>query len=54
MLNLIISAAVTVGSFQWENGVKDSRVIFNPNRNGRFQISWVPPKNLTKSSDTKE
>ena len=40
------SAAVTVGSFQWENGIKDSRVIFNPNRNGRFQISWVPPKNL--------
>ena len=40
------SAAVTVGSFQWENGIKDSRVIFNPNRNGRFQISWVPPKSL--------
>ncbi len=40
------SAAVTVGSFQWENGIKDSRVIFNPNRSGRFQISWVPPKNL--------
>lgn len=40
------SAAVTTGSFQWENGVLDSRVIFNPNRSGRFQISWVPPKNL--------
>ena len=40
------SAAVTVGSFQWENGIKDSRVIFSPNRSGRFQISWVPPKSL--------
>jgi len=40
------TAAVTTGSFQWENGIQDSRVIFNPNRNGRFQISWVPPKNL--------
>ena len=29
-----------------ENGVLDSWVIFNPNRSGRFQISWVPPKNL--------
>jgi hypothetical protein len=40
------SAAVTTGSFQWENGIKDTRVIFTPNRSGRFQISWVPPKNL--------
>tara|TARA_R110000851_G_scaffold807_4_gene2647 strand:- start:4311 stop:5534 length:1224 start_codon:yes stop_codon:yes gene_type:complete len=39
-------ASVTKGSFQWENGVKDSRVIFYPNNNGRFLISWVPPKNL--------
>ena len=40
------SAAVTVGSFQWENGIKDTRVVFTPNRSGRFQISWVPPKSL--------
>jgi len=40
------SAAVTTGSFQWENGIKDTRVIFTPNRSGRFQISWVPPKSL--------
>jgi len=39
-------ASVTKGSFQWENGIKDSRVIFYPNNDGRFLISWVPPKNL--------
>ena len=38
--------SVTVGSFQWVNGVKDSEVIFIPNQSGRFSISWVPPKNL--------
>jgi hypothetical protein len=38
--------AVTRGSLQWENGVKDTRVFFSPNPNGRFRISWVPPKNL--------
>jgi len=39
-------AAVTTGSFQWNNGVKDTRVSFYPNKNGRFLISWVPPSNL--------
>jgi len=37
---------VTQGNFQWENGQQDSNVIFAPNKNGRFKISWVPPKNL--------
>ena len=37
---------VTKGSFSWENGIKDSRVIFSPNPSGRFLVSWTPPKNL--------
>ena len=37
---------VTQGNFQWENGQQDTNVIFAPNKNGRFKISWVPPKNL--------
>ena len=40
------TAAVTTGSFQWQNGVKDTKVIFSPNKDGRFKISWVPPVNL--------
>ena len=39
-------ANVTKGSFQWINGVKDTQVIFVPNKDGRFKISWVPPKEL--------
>jgi len=38
--------AVTVGSFQWSNGVKDTKVVFNPDPGGRFKISWVPNINL--------
>ena len=31
------------GNFQWQNGVKDSKVVFVPDlSNGRFNISWVP------------
>ena len=37
---------VTVGNFQWVNGVKDSSVIFYPNQNGRFKVSWVPSREL--------
>ena len=39
-------SSVTRGSFMWENGIKDTRVSFMPNKDGRFLISWVPPKNL--------
>tara|TARA_R110002020_G_scaffold272641_1_gene487731 strand:- start:13 stop:1236 length:1224 start_codon:yes stop_codon:yes gene_type:complete len=39
-------ANVTQGNFQWENGVQDTRVIFVPSLNGRFFITWVPPKSL--------
>ena len=38
--------SVTRGSFQWADGIKDTSVIFVPNNNGRFLISWVPSKNL--------
>jgi hypothetical protein len=37
---------VTRGSFLWVNGVQDTQVMFAPNKDGRFLISWVPPKNL--------
>jgi hypothetical protein len=34
---------LTQGSFQWENGIPDTRVIFYPNKDGRFLVSWIPP-----------
>ena len=37
---------VTQGSFQWADGKKDTKVIFTPNSNGRFKVSWVPPREL--------
>ena len=40
------SINVTQGSFQWQNGEKDTKVIFVPNKSGRFRVSWVPPLNL--------
>ena len=40
------TGVITKGSFQWENGIQDTRVIFYPNKDGRFLISWVPPLQL--------
>jgi hypothetical protein len=36
------TAIITTGSFMWENGIKDTKVVFVPNKNGRFNVSWVP------------
>ena len=40
------ASVLTRGTFAWEGGIKDSKVIFYPDRNGRFNISWIPPLNL--------
>ena len=40
------SAVLTSGNFQWINGVKDTQVVFNPDPQGRFKVSWVPDRNL--------
>ena len=44
--NQEVNNTTTQGSFIWENGIKDTKVKFVPNKDGRFKISWVPPKNL--------
>tara|TARA_E500000305_G_scaffold85801_1_gene71931 strand:+ start:2444 stop:4669 length:2226 start_codon:yes stop_codon:yes gene_type:complete len=40
------SSVLNIGNFQWDNGVKDTRVSFNPDPSGRFKISWVPNSNM--------
>ena len=37
---------ITQGNFQWENGVKDTKVVFIPSPQGRFKVSWVPGADL--------
>ena len=36
------SNVVTQGNFQWQDGVKDTTVMFVPSKQGRFLVSWVP------------
>ncbi len=44
--SMTMSGYVTQGSFAWKGGVKDTEVIFTPNKNGRFRLSWMPPKSM--------
>jgi hypothetical protein len=37
------SGIITQGNFQWVNGVKDTKVLFMPSKQGRFFLSWTPP-----------
>lgn len=39
-------ANISVGNFQWVNGVKDTQVIFYPDPKGRFKVSWFPPTHM--------
>ena len=50
---MISDQYVTVGSFRWNNGIKDTKVIFSPDKRGRFRITWVPNANLQNNIITK-
>ena len=51
--SLILDHHITRGKFYWKNGQKDSEVIWTPDRNGRFKVSWFPNKHLTNKKITK-
>ena len=40
------STNITKGNFIWENGIQDTKVLFMPNKDGRFLITWVPPVSM--------
>ena len=44
--SLIMDRHVTTGSFHWKDGIKDSKVIWTPQKYGRFKVSWTPPPHL--------
>ncbi len=44
--SLIPEHFITRGKFYWENGIKDSKVVWTPDNKGRFLVSWLPKRNL--------
>lgn len=44
--SLIKEHYLTRGSFHWQDGIKDTKVIFSPDTRGRFLVSWTPARHL--------
>ena len=51
--SLIKDQVLTRGYFHWKNGVKDSEVIWTPDNNGRFLVSWIPNSRLRNNVITR-
>ncbi len=43
---LIKEHFVTQGSFSWKDGIKDSKVVWTPNKRGRFFVTYMPELRL--------
>ena len=42
---------VVKGNFIWAGGKQDGSVMFKPDVNGRFRVTWMPPQNLRNKVD---
>lgn len=51
--SLLQDHVVTRGYFHWKNGEKDTEVIWTPDKNGRFLVSWIPEMGLRNNYITK-
>ncbi len=49
--NLIKDRVLTRGYFHWENGKRDTKVIWTPDPKGRFLVSWLPNSILQNRMD---
>lgn len=44
--SMIMEHYLTRGSFHWKDGIKDTEVIWMPDKRGRFLISWFPKREM--------
>jgi len=44
--SLVKEHYTTRGSFRWKDGIKDTEVVFYPDKRGRFNVSWTPQKGM--------
>ena len=51
--SLIKEHYLTRGSFHWQNGVKDTKVIWSPDPKGRFLVSWLPNSKLQNKKESR-
>jgi len=52
-LNSDIEKTLVQGDFSWKDGIIDSKVIWTPNRKGKFLINWIPDNNMQNNKEMK-
>ena len=52
-LSMMEGSVVTRGNFAWKDGIRDGRVIWEPNKNGRWKVCWIFP-DATESNKVHE
>lgn len=50
---ILLDRHITRGNFMWKGGIKDSEVVWYPDPNGRFLVSWLPDKHLQNKKEKK-
>jgi len=43
---------VIIGNFQWKDGKQDTEVVFAPDPNGRWRVSWLAPLDIRNKRKT--
>ena len=51
--NMILAHHITQGNFEWEGGIKDTKVVWKPSPTGRFFVSWIPKKEMQNAYEIK-
>ena len=52
--SLIKEHFITQGSFSWKDGIRDTKVIWTPNKRGRFFVTYMPKVALQNNVIKKE
>lgn len=49
----VYPSPVVRGNFMWKSGVQDSEVVWSPDKNGKWRVSWLPPQDKRNLKVTK-
>lgn len=49
----VYPSPVVRGNFMWKSGVQDSEVVWSPDKNGKWRVSWLPPQEKRNLKVTK-
>ena len=45
-LNNDIDKTLVRGNFSWQDGIPDTKVVWNPNPKGKFLVNWIPEESM--------